>query len=96
MNNLACTLIFLLGWFAMAGYMNYKIWWKPDEIWQLRQENVARSSDDPHFFARLLRIDLLGTRHNRGRFIWFERVVAAVLLLLGVLMLVGAVGEMVR
>ena len=93
--NLACVLIFIVGWLAMAGYMNYQIWLKPDEVWQIRQENAARSSET-RSFLRFLRFDPLRLGSNRGRFIWFERVVAGLVLLAGILMLAGVIAQVIK
>ncbi len=87
--ELACTIVFVLGWLAMAGYMNYKIWWKPDDIWQVQQEQRRPADGTPGWFRRWMHIDPLGLEKSRGRFIWVERVIAAAVLLLGLLMLAG-------
>ncbi len=90
MASIACTLLFVLAWLAMAGYMNYKIWWKPDDIWQVQQAQ-SRPAGNAGWLRRWLHIDPLGLEKSRGRFIWFERVLAAGVLLLGLLMLAGVI-----
>ncbi len=92
MTEFACTLIFILAWLAMAGYMNYKIWWKPEDIWRVQQEGQRPPpGSNPGWLRRFMHIDPLGLEKNRSRFIWFERVIAAAVLLLGILMLVGVI-----
>ncbi len=91
-----CGLIFVVGWLAMAGYMNYKIWLKPDDIWQRQQaDQTPPPGGSASWLRRWMHIDPLGLEKNRGRFIWFERIVSGVVLLIGILMLVGLVGQVV-
>src|SRR5512146_3024869 len=93
--ELACTLIFLIGWLAMAGYMNYKIWRKPDDIWAIQQANQGPPpGNNASWMRRWLHIDPLGLEKNRGRLIWFERIVAGIVLLLGLLMLARVIGQL--
>ncbi len=95
MIELACTLVFILAWLVFAGTMNYKIWRKPDDIWRVQQEEQAPPPGGPFNFRRFVHLDPLGLESHRGRFLWMERIVAGLVLLIGIGMLVGVIGQMV-
>ncbi len=92
MIELACALVFVVAWLAVAGSMNYKLWRKPDDIWRVQQEEqTAAPEADPRSFRRFMHMDALGLESNRGRFLWIERIVAGLVLLIGIGMLVGVI-----
>jgi hypothetical protein len=92
MAELVLGLVAVLGWLVMAGYLNYKVWLKPDEMWRVQQEEQSRApGGEPGLFRRFMHQDAPGLMSHRGRFLWFERVVAAVVLLLGIAMLAGVI-----
>ncbi len=93
MAELACLLVFVVVWLAMAGYVNYRVWRKPDEIWRVQQEEQTPAPEAPFDFRRFVHLDAPGLQNHRGRFIWMQRAVAAIVLLLGIVMLAGVLGR---
>ena len=89
-----CGLLFVIAWLLMVGYMNYRVWVRPEEAWNRHRGYVAGERERYRkSILGLFLVDPLGLEKKRGVFLWSERIIMALLLLVGILALIGLVGQ---